>query len=219
MPDCSTAIKNFSEIKKPLEDIKTGLGENNKVLKDIEKAIKEATAKIPTQSGSQTGGTDTEVKGAVDNVKGAVDGVKDAVNSGNTKLEKSLKDIETAIKNQKPGVGGGGGGDGGEGDGEGENDLEEYCKKNKEALPCQKVGEFESSEGPSEPQNIQITYQSENLFGGGGTCPADVISQVGGQSMTIWNWTQACGIISGYVKPVVIVLAFMSALMILIPRS
>jgi len=159
-----------------------------------------------------------QTKDAINSTKKSVDGVKDAVDAGTSKLDQSLKKIEDAIKNQKPGTGGGGNGEGGEG--EGDSDIDKYCKENPKALACSGIEEVEGGNGEgSGPETITITYQAESLFSGSGSCPANAVTTVGNQSLTVWDWAMACGFISGYVRPIVLALAFMSALMILIPRN
>ncbi|WP_143326777.1 hypothetical protein [Vandammella animalimorsus] len=148
------------------------------------------------------------------------------VNSG-TESNKYLKEISETLKKleAKPNPGGGGGGSSGggnqgegQGQGEGGGEGEGDCKEGDNSAKCAKLGEAGEGEGDGEGQKLDITYQRESIFGGG-TCPANVVSTVNGRSVTIYNWVYACGLIRGYVRPVILVLAALTALFIIIPRK
>lgn len=209
------------DVEKAIEINTEALIENTKETVAVNRAVDENTTAVKDGSKSTKDALNS-VKSSVDSTKSSVDGVKDAVSSGTSKLDQSLKNIEEAIKNQKPGTGGGGtggDGDGGEGEEEGESDMDKYCKENPKALPCSGIEEVEGEGEGTGQETVTITYQAEGLFSGGGSCPANSVTRIGGQNLTIWDWAMACGFISTYVRPIVIALAFMSALMILIPRN
>ena len=62
-----------------------------------------------------------------------------------------------------------------------------------------------------------ITFAAENLGFGGGTCPADVMSQPHGMAAPIKlvDWTNNCNYVTTYAKPMILALALFSALMII----
>lgn len=91
------------------------------------------------------------------------------------------------------------------------------CEKNPEALMCQEV-DLDTPEGEIPKKNREVTLTEENLFGSG-SCPADVYFNPSGvmQQLKVWDWNQACGHISTYVKPILILTCTFTAFMILVP--
>lgn len=58
-----------------------------------------------------------------------------------------------------------------------------------------------------------ITYASEGSFGGG-SCPANKTMSMRGQSLTVFDWADACTKIVSYVKPIFIMMAAFIAMLI-----
>lgn len=91
----------------------------------------------------------------------------------------------------------------------------ELCKKNPDIIACKKI-EFDTPEGEIPRQTFDLTYQEETFLDGG-ACPADVYVLAGGQQVKAIDWQSHCGMISSYVRPLVILLSGFIALLILIP--
>ncbi|MDO5625550.1 MAG: virulence factor TspB C-terminal domain-related protein, partial [Pseudomonadota bacterium] len=94
---------------------------------------------------------------------------------------------------------------GGEGD--------DACAKNPRRVGCADMGDLPSSDGISRiSPNIGFTF--ENIMGDGAACPADTTISVMGQSINLGMMTQACDFIQRYVRPLVVLLSTLAALMI-----
>lgn len=91
------------------------------------------------------------------------------------------------------------------------------CEKFPNSLGCAPLTSPPDIEIPK--QTKTITLQDGPAFGGSGSCPASVYVQAGGQSVKAINMEQACGFISNYMRPLVLALAFLSAVMIVLPRE
>lgn len=91
------------------------------------------------------------------------------------------------------------------------------CEKFPNSLGCVPIGTPPDIEVPK--QTKTITLQDGPAFGGSGSCPASVYVTAGGQSVKAINMEQACGFISNYMRPLVLALAFLSAVMIVLPRE
>lgn len=94
-----------------------------------------------------------------------------------------------------------------------ETDL---CEKYPDILACAKP-DLDTPEGEIPKEDRTITYQAEDLFGGGG-CPADVYTSLGtlGQTVKIWDWAKTCQ----YALPlraIVMSLAAFAAFLIVMP--
>lgn len=94
-------------------------------------------------------------------------------------------------------------------------ETEDQCAVSPNSAGCAEL-DTPSEEMPRETRTI--TYQQENHFGGG-SCPADLVMTLAstGQSMTVWNWQQACGKIGGPFRAVFLVCCAFAALLILAP--
>ena len=88
----------------------------------------------------------------------------------------------------------------------------DLCEKNPDILACSKP-ELDTPDDEIPKTNRDVSLQPENLFGGG-SCPANKVMTVGGQQVTVWDWDQSCGYITGYMRPVVLVLCAFAAFMI-----
>jgi Neisseria meningitidis TspB protein len=96
-----------------------------------------------------------------------------------------------------------------------ETDL---CEKHPDILACAKP-ELDTPDGEIPRATETITYQEENLFGGG-SCPTNAVANLGtvGRSFTVWDWEKTCN----YALPlraVVIALATFAAFIIVMPDS
>lgn len=106
--------------------------------------------------------------------------------------------------------------DAGENDKPREEDSKSLCEKHPEILACTKP-ELDTPDGEIPKTSRDVSLQEEGLFGGG-ACPADVyFSPNGLQQMKIWDWNKACGDISTYLKPILIICCTFAAFMILVP--
>ena len=95
-------------------------------------------------------------------------------------------------------------------------EQQSLCEKHPDILACSKP-ELDTPEGEIPKKTREVTLNEENLFGGG-SCPADVyFSPHGLQQLKVWDWNRACGYISSYVKPILILCCTFAAFMILIP--
>lgn len=91
-------------------------------------------------------------------------------------------------------------------------DTADLCEKHPDILACAKP-ELDTPEEEIKKDTRNISYQPESLFGGG-ACPADKTMTIGGHTMTVWNWTENCGYIQNYMRPVILVLCAFGAFVI-----
>lgn len=93
-------------------------------------------------------------------------------------------------------------------------DKPDLCEKNPDILACKKP-DFDTPDGTIPKSTKDISFQPENLFGGG-SCPANkVMTLHTGQVVTVWDWETTC---SGIMKMryVILILAAMTALAIVV---
>ncbi len=88
------------------------------------------------------------------------------------------------------------------------------CEKDSSKINCTTLGEPKDENMPKADRNI--TYTPESWFGGG-SCPADKYFDVQGQHIKLIDWQENCYYLVTYLRPVLLVLAAFSALMVLIP--
>lgn len=101
-------------------------------------------------------------------------------------------------------------------DGDKPDEKSDFCLENPDVLACAKP-DLDTPDGEIPRSTRDVTLNEENLFGGG-SCPADVyFAPHGLQSLKIWDWNKACGYISSYLKPIVILCCTFAAFMILVP--
>lgn len=91
------------------------------------------------------------------------------------------------------------------------------CDKYPGSLGCMPVG-TPPPDGTIPTQTRNITQQQGPSFGGGG-CPANLVVSLQGMSITALNMAQPCSWIVNFVKPIILLLAAISAVMIVAPRS
>ena len=89
------------------------------------------------------------------------------------------------------------------------------CEKHPDILACQKP-ELDTPDGEIPRETKTVTYAEEGGFGGG-YCPDNIYSNVGGKSIMVYNWSETCGVVSTYLRPIILLLGAMGALFILIP--
>lgn len=86
------------------------------------------------------------------------------------------------------------------------------CEKNPGSLNC---ADLDTPEGEIPRVEKLITFNPENLGFGGGSCPSNVVQDIGGKPVTVVNWAQNCSYITSYAKPMILALATFAALMII----
>lgn len=89
-------------------------------------------------------------------------------------------------------------------------EAEGLCKLFPDIAACAKLG-TETLEIPRGERSV--SYSAESVFGAG-TCPADKTFVAYGQTLQLTNMAQACDLLATYVKPIAILLAAFTALMI-----
>lgn len=92
----------------------------------------------------------------------------------------------------------------------------DLCEKNPDILACKKLEQPDPEEIPKE--NRQIELVSGPTFSGG-SCIPDVMANVNGQSIKILETSTPCGWITDYFKPLILLLASISAVFIVMPRD
>ncbi len=97
-----------------------------------------------------------------------------------------------------------------------ENPPPDLCEKNPDILACKKLDQPDPEEIPKE--NRQIELVSGPTFSGG-SCIPDVMTTVNGQSIKILETSTPCGWITDYFKPLILLLASISAVFIVMPRD
>ena len=91
------------------------------------------------------------------------------------------------------------------------------CEKYPGSVGCMPVGDVPAQETvPSQTRNLEL--QRGPVFAGGG-CPANVHSSIAGRSLLLVNMAQACNWIDFYMRPLVLLLATISAVFIVVPRD
>lgn len=96
-----------------------------------------------------------------------------------------------------------------------QEDSQSLCEKHPDILACSKP-ELDSPDGEIPKAERNLTYTEENLFGSG-ACPANIYASIGGQQVMVYDWGQTCGVVSTYLRPIILLLGAMGALFILIP--
>lgn len=96
-----------------------------------------------------------------------------------------------------------------------EEQEKSLCEKHPDILACQKP-ELDTPDGEIPRETKTVTYAEEGGFGGG-YCPGNIYSNVGGKSIMVYNWSETCGVVSTYLRPIILLLGAMGALFILIP--
>jgi len=92
----------------------------------------------------------------------------------------------------------------------------DICKNNPDILACKKLDSPEEGEIPKDDRDI--TLQDGPTFGGG-ACIPNVTVQVFGTSITALNFTEPCRWLSDYLKPLLLLMASISAVFIVLPRE
>ena len=91
----------------------------------------------------------------------------------------------------------------------------DLCEKYPDILACAKP-ELDTPDEEIPKKEKQLTYAEEDNFGGG-ACPADIYSNINGQSYKVYDWQQTCSVVQQYLRPLILLLGAMGALFILIP--
>ncbi len=95
-----------------------------------------------------------------------------------------------------------------------ETKQEDPCNEHPNRNGCRE-DEFDIPDGEIPKIDKTITFQAEDLGFGGGSCPANKTMMVGGQSITVVDWAENCSYITTYAKPMILAMAFFSAMMII----
>jgi hypothetical protein len=94
-----------------------------------------------------------------------------------------------------------------------DKDERDLCEKNPDILACQKVDtEVDNEEIPKSQKTV--SYQAESIWGGG-ACPADKYTRIGGQEMKVVDWSRDCQFITDSVKPVALAICLIIVIGIL----
>lgn len=91
------------------------------------------------------------------------------------------------------------------------------CDKYPGSLGCLPVG-TPPPDAAIPTRTLDITQQTGPTFGGGG-CPASLNFSLNGQQITGINMATPCSWITSYVKPIILLLAAISAVFIVLPRA
>ena len=85
------------------------------------------------------------------------------------------------------------------------------CEGAQDTLGCQKLEEPEKGQIPR--ADVNLTYHAESPFGGG-SCPANKTMNLRGQTLVVVDWVKWCDLTATYVRPLIILLATISAFFI-----
>jgi len=88
------------------------------------------------------------------------------------------------------------------------------CDKFPESNGCRE-DEFDTPEGEIPKEDFNVSFTELNLGLGSGSCPSDSVVTIGGQSMKVWDWADTCSKVQSYVKPLLLSIATVSALLII----
>lgn len=100
----------------------------------------------------------------------------------------------------------------GDGDKPKPEDQQSLCEKHPDILACSKP-DLDTPEDEIPRETRDVSYQPESLFGGG-VCPSNKTLSTHGMQLTVWDWQEACGYITGYFRPVILVLCAFAAFVI-----
>ncbi|WP_139225713.1 hypothetical protein [Paracidovorax konjaci] len=87
----------------------------------------------------------------------------------------------------------------------------DLCTLNPDILACAKP-DLDVPDEKIPKKNQDVSYQPENLFGGG-SCPADKVGT--SHSLKVWDWQQSCNYITSYVRPLILLMCSIAAMVIL----
>jgi hypothetical protein len=97
------------------------------------------------------------------------------------------------------------------------SEQSDFCVDNPNVLACQEA-ELDEPQVDVPRETRSVTYEAENLWGGG-SCPADATQVIGGQTLTIIPWSEWCGRINSWVRPVLLLCAAFTAFLIISPGA
>lgn len=100
----------------------------------------------------------------------------------------------------------------GDGDKPKPEDQQSLCEKHPDILACSKP-DLDTPEDEIPRETRDVSYQPESLFGGG-VCPSNKTLSTHGMELMVWDWQEACGYITGYFRPVILVLCAFAAFVI-----
>lgn len=95
-------------------------------------------------------------------------------------------------------------------------EQKQLCELFPDILACKELQAPDPETIPTETRDI--TLQSGPTFSGS-SCPPDVVVNVAGRSVTLLDTSQACGWIESFMRPIILLLAAISAAFIVLPRE
>ncbi|MCJ0765332.1 hypothetical protein [Variovorax terrae] len=90
----------------------------------------------------------------------------------------------------------------------------DQCAKYPNSVAC---AELDVPGGDIPRTSKELTYAAEDLGFGGGSCPADIVKTIHGQSITVFSYAKGCEIASGPLRALVLSLSAFAAFLILMP--
>jgi Neisseria meningitidis TspB protein len=95
-------------------------------------------------------------------------------------------------------------------------EQKQLCELFPDILACKKLEP--PTDSPIPRATRDITPQAGPTFSGG-SCPPDVVVNVSGRQITVLRTSQPCGWIQTYLRPIILLLAAISAAFIVLPRA
>lgn len=100
-----------------------------------------------------------------------------------------------------------------------ETDERTFCERNPDDDECREDGDRNVPEGEIPKSSKALTYAAEVLGFGGGSCPPDVVQNLGGKPVTVFSYVKGCELLANYVKPLILALSAWIAFVILMPGA
>ena len=93
------------------------------------------------------------------------------------------------------------------------NTDSDLCAKYPNIDACRET-EYDTPDGEIPTDEISASYSVDNFLSGGGSCPADVYVTTRAGTVKAINMVEACGYVTSYVRPLVLVVCAFAAVMI-----
>jgi hypothetical protein len=93
------------------------------------------------------------------------------------------------------------------------NTDSDLCAKYPNIDACRET-EYDTPDGEIPTDEISASYSVDNFLSGGGSCPADVYVTTRAGTVKAVNFVEACGFVTSFVRPLVVVVSAFGALMI-----
>lgn len=91
-----------------------------------------------------------------------------------------------------------------------EEEKGDECEKHPDRAGC---ADLDTPEGQIPREQVSLTYAAEDRFGGG-SCPANKTMNLRGNIITVIDWVKWCDLTATYVRPLILLLATISAFFI-----